>query len=356
MPKTYYDSELTAAEIESVLKAIHNVISPSNNGKILAIESGRFVAKSASEYSGDAVLEPLNVSANGDYYPRSGTDGFSEAHITVPSYPEPTGTINITSNGTVNVKDYAEANVQVPGGGSNIEVIPLSVTANDTYTAPAGKAYSPVTVNVSGGGGTVNWKTQSQWDAMTFAQKKQQGLTLIGTPGSMSGQYFDYANVVNEYYLEANNIITLNNGADFGFHAFYSHASGDRASAGGRGVTWNTDGYRVICNALPVNGGFGFYCAFALTQEALAGTNAQYYSIMPVNGYNMFCAGNMSGAWMNNADVTFVYNGTTNNLQSMYNLNEYTIRFDTYPSSSATFNSDYDAVLSSIYAFLSDYS
>lgn len=37
------------------------------------------------------------------------------------------------------------------GGGSSITVEPLSVTANDTYTAPTGKAYSPVTVNVSGG-------------------------------------------------------------------------------------------------------------------------------------------------------------------------------------------------------------
>lgn len=34
-----------------------------------------------------------------------------------------------------------------------IEVTPLSVTENGTYTAPDGTAYSPVTVNVSGGGG-----------------------------------------------------------------------------------------------------------------------------------------------------------------------------------------------------------
>ena len=33
-----------------------------------------------------------------------------------------------------------------------IEIEPLNVTQNGTYTAPTGKAYSPVTVNVSGGG------------------------------------------------------------------------------------------------------------------------------------------------------------------------------------------------------------
>lgn len=34
------------------------------------------------------------------------------------------------------------------GGGSGVTVEPLSVTENGTYTAPEGKAYSPVTVNV----------------------------------------------------------------------------------------------------------------------------------------------------------------------------------------------------------------
>lgn len=41
-----------------------------------------------------------------------------------------------------------------PGSGS-VTVESLSVTQNGTYTAPTGKAYSPVTVNVSGGGGLV---------------------------------------------------------------------------------------------------------------------------------------------------------------------------------------------------------
>lgn len=35
-----------------------------------------------------------------------------------------------------------------------ITIEPLTVTENDTYTAPPGKAYSPVTVNVEGGGGS----------------------------------------------------------------------------------------------------------------------------------------------------------------------------------------------------------
>ncbi len=37
-------------------------------------------------------------------------------------------------------------------GGGSVTVESLNVTQNGTYTAPTGKAYSPVTVNVSGGG------------------------------------------------------------------------------------------------------------------------------------------------------------------------------------------------------------
>lgn len=45
-------------------------------------------------------------------------------------------------------------------GGGGITVEALSVTQNGTYTAPTGKAYSPVTVNVSGGGGSSASKKQ----------------------------------------------------------------------------------------------------------------------------------------------------------------------------------------------------
>lgn len=40
--------------------------------------------------------------------------------------------------------------------GTPTTITPLNVTENGTYTAPTGTAYSPVTVNVSGGGGEVD--------------------------------------------------------------------------------------------------------------------------------------------------------------------------------------------------------
>ena len=122
MGQTYYDSTLTDAQIQQVLDAINNILTPSNNGKVLAISGGTLEARSVQWGGGGG-------------------------------YPEPSGTILLTQNGIHDVKDYAEANVQVQSGGSDIEVIPLTATANAVYTAPTGKAYSPVTVNVSGGGG-----------------------------------------------------------------------------------------------------------------------------------------------------------------------------------------------------------
>lgn len=115
MGQTYYDSTLTDAQIQQVLDAINNILSPSNNGKVLAISGGTLEARSVQWGGG---------------------------------YPEPTGSITLTSNGLHNVKDYAEANVQVQGGGAVIQ--PLTVTQDGIYNPPSGvDGYAPVTVNVN---------------------------------------------------------------------------------------------------------------------------------------------------------------------------------------------------------------
>ena len=54
-----------------------------------------------------------------------------------------------------NVWQDAQGYVHLDDEGTTpITVESLSITQNGTYTAPTGKAYSPVTVNVSGGGGS----------------------------------------------------------------------------------------------------------------------------------------------------------------------------------------------------------
>ena len=52
------------------------------------------------------------------------------------------------------LEQYLDYIAENGGGGSSITVEPLTVTSNGTQTAPSGKAYSPVTVNVPQPSGT----------------------------------------------------------------------------------------------------------------------------------------------------------------------------------------------------------
>lgn len=58
----------------------------------------------------------------------------------------PTDNLDVSANGIYDVTNKATVNVQIDSGAL---IEPLEVTANGTYTATDGKAYNPVTVNVS---------------------------------------------------------------------------------------------------------------------------------------------------------------------------------------------------------------
>ena len=73
----------------------------------------------------------------------------------LPSGAPATGT---ATGGAGSVYQDADGYLVLAEDGSTpVTVEALSVTANGTYTAPTGKAYSPVTVSVSGGGDTWSW-------------------------------------------------------------------------------------------------------------------------------------------------------------------------------------------------------
>jgi len=84
MASTFYDSQLTAEEIEAALEAIDGVIVPANNGKVLAIENGSIVAKSVTEYTDTSVLVSKTVTENGTYDPADdNADGYSTVTVNV---------------------------------------------------------------------------------------------------------------------------------------------------------------------------------------------------------------------------------------------------------------------------------
>ena len=101
MANTYYNSQLTAAEIEAALEAIDGVIVPANNGKVLAINNGKIEARSVQWGGGGTVLEPLSVTANGDYTPEAGVDGFDEVHVSVPNSYSASDEGKVVSNGAL---------------------------------------------------------------------------------------------------------------------------------------------------------------------------------------------------------------------------------------------------------------
>jgi len=100
------------------------------------------------------------------------------------SYTYNNGSLTISSSGT-NAGGYFHQPgyyqlTYATGEVTELTAEPLSVTENGTYTAPKGKAYTPVTVNVSGGGSSV------QTDTKTTTASSDYPVSLSFT--SMKGQ------------------------------------------------------------------------------------------------------------------------------------------------------------------------
>ena len=96
-------------------------------------------------------LTTIAISANGDYLPPEGYDGFSSVSVNVPS--PVLEAIQITENGSYTppegVDGFYSVGVNVPP--TEPSIIPITITQNGVITAPSGiDGYSPITVNVQG--------------------------------------------------------------------------------------------------------------------------------------------------------------------------------------------------------------
>ena len=247
MANTYYDSQLTAAEIEAALEAIDGVIVPANNGKVLAINNGKIEARSVQWGGGEPVLEPLSVTANGDYTPGAGVDGFDEVHVSVPnSYTasdegkvvsngalvaQTARVSQITQNGTYDTTLNDEVTVNVSGGGSAV-VQPLSVNQNGTYNPPSGvDGYAPVTVNVSGG--------------FTLSSQNFEQGALSGSPNSRYDNIRSTSTTrirpIYPLYINSNNQYRISCNSDYYFALYLFNINGLSVSISGVTNAWLQD-------------------------------------------------------------------------------------------------------------------
>ena len=115
-----------------------------------------------------------------------GTARFDDASITTATASDVLqGKLFLSADGSITTGTGT-------GGGGGAVVQPLSVTTNGTYTAPSGvDGYSPVTVNVSGGGGgeAVSRSDVNFYDydgtllySFTTAEVNDSGFTMPSNP------------------------------------------------------------------------------------------------------------------------------------------------------------------------------
>ena len=159
----------------------------------------------------DMQLEEVTVSQNGIVEPSSGFAALKKVTVQVPQQSIETGkSVTYSSGGTYtvnpssgfNAMDSVEVTVQTPRLQQSKSV---TLSQSGTITPdPNFDAMEEVVVTVSGGGGgDCNIMTKAEWDALTFDEKKESGLTVIQEGNNVTGEWFDYSNISLPFAIRA---------------------------------------------------------------------------------------------------------------------------------------------------------
>ena len=104
-------------------------------GKTCYVNGEKVVGTKVESGEGTTInLQEKTVTDNGTYTADDGYDGLSKVTVNVEKGTTPTGTKDITANGTHDVTNYASVNVNVSTGGSSGEVANFPFPHNNIQT------------------------------------------------------------------------------------------------------------------------------------------------------------------------------------------------------------------------------
>lgn len=200
-------------------------------------------------------------------------------------------------------------------------------------------------------GTSVNYMSQSAWNALTFNEKKAAGFTAIGAAGSTSGTYYDYSQLMGtwRYNSDVDNIIDIYDGTDFNFHGFYSVTANDRVYCGAYGGARDYNYRAFICTYAPAR--FGFLM-FGKTANDIKCSNANAYSIRKVAGRDLYVGGIFTQLRDSATTVKFTHNNVDQNLDSLFDRSTTSIIGGSFDSTEVVIPDSYATILNNIEDFL----
>lgn len=153
-----------------------------------------------------ATLITKIINANGTYSAQDDSaDGYSSVTVNVPSSGiTPTGSINITTNGTHDVTNYASAVVSVPtsgGGGSSATQHTISLTLWDDTTATIPVYYDDSLLNT-----IITSFKPTMYNNKQIAQASLDNVIWFNLPARipLNTQLIDFSKVKEHYGLDDN--------------------------------------------------------------------------------------------------------------------------------------------------------